>query len=227
MHFMRSDLDFHCLRAGSDDRRMNRTVPIVLRGRDVVVEFPGNELPQRVHHTQRRIAFRNGVHEDACGANVHELLEGELFGVHLAPNAIDVFRPPLDRRVDACVAQFAAQKRLQLFHVALAFGTPHLESGGDALVVAGLKISECEVFQLPLQLPHTQSIGERRIDFAGFGRELALQDRIERLGGTHFLQLSGEAHDHQSHVTDDGQQHLAQCLGLTGFEALFGRPIRP
>ncbi len=222
---MRADLYFDRLRAGSDDGGVNRTVPIVLGGGDVVVELPGDELPQRVHHPERRITFGNRVHEDARGANVHELLEGEVLRLHLAPDAVDVFRTSLDRGFDAGVVQFAAQQRLQLFHVALAFGAPRVQGGSDALVVGGLKVAEGEILQFPLQLPHAQPIGERRIDFAGFGRELAPQDRIERLGGAHFLQLSGEAHHHQPHVADDRQQHFAQRLGLAGLEALFGRPI--
>ena len=45
---------------------------------------------------------------------------------------------------------------------------------------------------------------------------------IERLGGAHFLQLSGQPYDHQTHIADHRQEHLAQRLGLAGFEALFG-----
>jgi len=39
------------------------------------------------------------------------------------------------------------------------------------------------------------------------------------------LQLSGEPYHHQAHIADDGQQHLAQRLGLAGLEAQFGTPI--
>ncbi len=225
VHLMRADLDLHGLGAGSDDGRVNRTVAVVLRGGDVVVELPGDELPQRMHHAERRIAFRDAVHQDARRANVHELLEGELLGLHLAPDAVDVLRPALDDGLDAGALQFAAQQRLQLFHVALAFGAPHLERGGDAFVVGRLKVAKRQILELPLQLPHAQAIGERRIHLARLGGELALQDGFERFGGAHFLQLPGEPHDHQTHIADDRQQHLAQRLGLAGLEALLGRPI--
>ncbi len=49
---------------------------------------------------------------------------------------------------------------------------------------------------------------------------------IERLGGTHFLQLRGQPHDYQTHVADDGEQHLAQALGLARLESLLRSPIR-
>src|SRR5882724_11477308 len=105
---MRANLYLDRLRAGPDDGGVNRTVSVVLRGCNVVVELPGNELPQRVHHPERRIAFGYRVHEDTSGANVHELLEGELLRLHLAPNAIDVFRSSLDRRFDAGSVQSAS-----------------------------------------------------------------------------------------------------------------------
>ena len=91
-----------------------------------------------MHHAERGVAFTDGAHEDPRGANVHELLEGEVLGLHLAPYAVDVFRSALDRRLDPRLAQLAAQQRLQLIHVALTFGTPRLQGGGDALVVGGL-----------------------------------------------------------------------------------------
>jgi len=82
------------------------------------------------------------------------LFEGELLGLHLAPDAVDVFRSAFDGGFDAGGMQFAAQLRLQLFHVALAFGAPHLEGGGDAFVFGRLQVAEGEIFELPFQLPH-------------------------------------------------------------------------
>ncbi len=110
MHFVRADLDLHRLGAGSDDRGVNRAVEIVLRRRDVVVELAGNELPQRVNDAERRIAFGDGIDQHPRGADVHELLEGQLLGLHLAPDAVDVFRPSFDVRLRCrrCAARPAA-----------------------------------------------------------------------------------------------------------------------
>ena len=83
---------------------MNGAVEIVLRRGDVVVELAGNELPERVHDPQRPVAIGNAVHEHPRRANVHQLLEGQLFGLHLSPDAEDVFGPRLDGRFDAGAA---------------------------------------------------------------------------------------------------------------------------
>ncbi len=175
MHLMGADLDFDRLRARPDHRRMDGAVQIVLWRRDVVVELPGDELPQRVHDAERRIAFGDVAHEHARRANVHELLEGELFGLHLAPDAVNVLRPAR-RSWRRCrrSSSSARSVRFQVVDIALAFGTAHLERGGDVLVVARLQVAERKILQFPLQLPHAQPVGERRIHLAGLGRELAL-----------------------------------------------------
>jgi hypothetical protein len=226
MHFMGADLDFHGLRAGTQDRGVYGAVQIILRGGNIIVEFPGNELPQRVHHPERRIAIGNGIDEHARSADIHQLFECQMLGLHFAPDAVDVLRPPLDACLDPGAAQFAAQMRLQLLHVALALGAPRLQSGGDAFIVGGLQVTEGQIFQFPFQLPHPQAVGEGRVHFAGFHRKLSLQRRVEGFCGAHFLQLSGEAHHHQTYVADHGQQHLAQSLGLARLEAKLRPPIR-
>ena len=100
-----------------------------------------------------------------------------------------------------------------------------MQRGGDVLVIGRLQVAEGKVLQFPFQLPNTQPIGKRRIDFAGLHGEFSLQRRIERFCRAHFLQLTGKAHHHQAHVADHGQQHLAQRLGLSRLEALLGLPI--
>ena len=59
VHLVGADLDFDRLVAGTEHGGVNRAVQIVLRGRDVVVELAGNELPERVHDAERRVAVRD------------------------------------------------------------------------------------------------------------------------------------------------------------------------
>ena len=130
-------------------------------------------MPQRVHDAERRIAFGDGVHEHARRADVHELIEGELLRLHLAPDAVDVLWPALDLRLDAGGAQFALQQLFQLFDVAFALGAAHLQRGRNVLVLGRLQIAKRQILQLPLHLPYAEPVGERRIDFAGLDGELA------------------------------------------------------
>ena len=109
VHLVGADLNLDRLVAGSDDRGVDRAIQIVLRGGDVVVELAGNELPERVHDTERRIAFGNRIDEHPRRADIHDLVEGELLRLHLAPDAVDVLRPAVDLVASMPAdAQFAA-----------------------------------------------------------------------------------------------------------------------
>lgn len=135
-----------------------------------------------MHDAQSRIAVGNAVHEHACGANIHELLEGQVFLLHLAPYAEDVFGPPVDTRLDRGALQLVLQLRLELLDVALSLGAANLERGGNVLVLGGFEIAECQILQFPLDLPNPQTIGQGRINLARLHRELALQRRPDAFG---------------------------------------------
>ncbi len=179
-----------------------------------------------MHDAERRIAVGNARHEHARRANIHELIEGELLRLHLAPDAEDMLRAALDPRLDSRGAEFAQQLRLELFDVLLALRAARLECRGDALVIEGLQVAEREVLELPFDLPNAEPVGERRVDLACLDRKFALHGFDAALRGPHFLQLFRELDDDQSHIADNREQHLAQCLGLTRFQAPLGGPIR-
>ena len=206
--------------------RMDGAVQVVLRRRDVVVELAGDELPQRMHDAERGIAFGDAVHQHARRANVHELLEGELLGLHLAPDAVDVLRPPLDRGLDSGGAQFALQLGLQLLDIALAFGAAHLQRGGDVLVFGRLQIAERQVLQFPFHLPDAEPVGERRVDFARLDRELALERRIQRTWRERiFCSCSARRTTTRRTSPITASSILRSASACAGLQAALRRPI--
>ncbi len=96
----------------------------------------------------------------------------------------------------------------------LALDPALVEHLGDALVGLGLDEAEGEVLQLPLELPHSQPVGQRRVDVQALARHLdaglARQVGVEAQG----LGARGQTHQHDADVLDHRQQHLAQHLGL-------------
>ncbi len=225
MHFLRANLNLDRLAARADHGRVNRPVQVLLRRRDVVVEFPGDELPKRVHDAERRVAIGDAADEHARRADVHELVERQVLRLHLPPDAENVFRPAFDPRLDAGGAQRCLQLRLEFLDIGLALGAARFQRRGDAPVFLGLQVAERQILEFPLQLPDAEPIGERGVDLARLDRELALGRGVVALRGAHLLQLLGEAHDDQPHVADDGEQHFAQRFGLPGIEAALRRPV--
>jgi len=67
-----------------------------------------------------------------------------------------------------------------------------IEQFGDFLVGIRVQIAERKVFQLPLDLPDAQPVGERRVKIGGFLRNAAAY-RLGRFGdGVHGLRAPGE-----------------------------------
>ena len=74
-------------------------------------------------------------------------------------------------------------------------------------------------------MPDTQTIGQRRIYFTRFEGECLLFCLVRILCLAQSVQLICNAYEHQSHVGDHGQQHLAQGLGLLHGKCLTGLPV--
>ena len=178
-----------------------------------------------MHHPERGVALRHPPHHHAHGTHVEELLERELLALHLAVDAVDMFRPAVNLGRDAGRAQLALQLAAQRLDVAFAVGAALVQGAGNPVVLLGLEVAECEVLQLPLQLPDAEAIGERCVDRPGLEcASLALGLR-ECAGVTQDDQLLGEPCEHEARVADHREQHLAQRFGLARVETPGGRPV--
>ena len=115
------------------------------------------------------------------------------------------------------------ERAAQLGDVALAVGALLGECGGDAPVVIGLQETERQVFELPLELPEPQAVGERREHLARFERQALARGGVAVLRGVEIDELPREPRQHEARIAHHRQQHLAQGFGLRGFEVVRGR----
>src|SRR5690242_3280285 len=162
VHLARADLHLDARAFRADDRGVNGAVEVVLGSCDVVVELARDRSEGRVDDAKRRITRLDRLDDDAHGANVVELAEGELFALHLAMNAVEVLRPALDLCADAGGGELRAQPLAERGDVAFAIRALLVERERDAVVRLGLEIPEGEVLELPFQLPDAEAIRERR-----------------------------------------------------------------
>ena len=85
----------------------------------------------------------------------------------------------------------------------------------DQLAIAlRLEVLEREVFELPLDLPHPQPMGERGVDLHRLARDAGLLLRRQEAQGAHVVQPVGELDDDHPHVLGHGHEHLPDVLGL-------------
>ena len=76
-----------------------------------------------------------------------------------------------------------------------------------------MQIAEREVFELPLQLPDAEPVGQRRVDVGGELRQFAalLGRQVGRRA--HARELPRQQDEHDAQVADDRQQQSAQAFG--------------
>jgi hypothetical protein len=76
------------------------------------------------------------------------------------------------------------------------------------------EVAEAPVFELPLDLPHAETVRERRVHLPRFVRQ-PLPLGIGCVPAfAQLVQLCGELDQHQARVGDDREQHLAQAFRL-------------
>ena len=223
VHLARADLHLDGLAFGAQHRGVDRAVEIVLGRGDVVVELAGNVRPAPVHQAERRVAVRHRGGHDAHRAQVEHLLEGQLLAVHLPVDAVDVLGPAVHLARDAGGPHHVFDRAAELDDVLLAVDALFRERRGDAAIVVGLQEAERQVLELPLELPESEPIGQRREHFARLERQPFARGRVAVLCGGEIDQLPRQPRQHQARIADHGQQHLAQRLGLRGFEVMRGR----
>ena len=180
---------------------------------------------QAVHDTERRITVGNRAAQDAYGADVEQPAEIELFELHLAVDAVEVFRPAVHLGLDPCAPQGLAQRGAESFDVAFAVGAPLGQRARDAPVFQRFEVAEREVLEFPLHLPDAQAVRQRREHRAGLCGEAGALRLVGVPGGAQSRELQADARDHESRVADDGQQHLAQRLGLAAGEGACFAPL--
>ena len=98
------------------------------------------------------------------------------------------------------------------------------EAAGDRLVVVGLQRLEREVLELGAHVLHAHAAGERGIDvhrLLGDAPALFGRHEVER---AHVVQAVGELDQQHADVGRDGEQELAQVLGL---RLLAGDEVEP
>ena len=183
--------------------------------RDVVVELLGNRQPQVVHDAQRGVAVLDVVDDDAQGAHIVDLGELDALFVHLVPDAENVFRSAIDFGIlDAGHLKFLAHLGHRIDDELFALAALLVEQLGQLLVGVRVNEAERQVFQLPLQFPDAEPVGQRRIEFQRLARHLDAQ--FVRMGGVEAqgLRPAGQAQQHDADVLDHGEQHLAQHFDL-------------
>ena len=155
MHLPGADLNLHGLAARPQHHGMDRLVAVGFRVGHVVIELIRQVTVVGMNDPQRGITILQPLGHDAHRAYVKQLVKGEVFFLHFAPDAVDMLRPTIDLGLDPFGFHFCPQVADELVDIMLAVDTAFVEQFGNALVLCRMQVAEAVIFQLPLQLADT------------------------------------------------------------------------
>ena len=168
VHIEGADLHFHAFVFRADDDGVQTFIAVAFGVGDVIVELAGNGLPEAVDDTQRGVTLGDCIDQNPHGADVKQPVEAEFFLHHFFVNGVDVFRAAGNFEVNVVFFELRAQDVEEVFDVFEAFGAFFVQKQRDFAVFFGFLMAEAEVFELPFELPHAQTVGERGEDVEGF-----------------------------------------------------------
>lgn len=115
VHALCADLQFDTLPRRTDNGGMDRTVVVLLRRRDIILEATRDDTPTGMHDAERTIAGRDVIDEDAETVDVGKLLEGQRLRLHLAEHRIGLFWRPLTAAPDRPFATSSSRSSSSIF----------------------------------------------------------------------------------------------------------------
>ncbi len=101
IHDARADLQLDTLARWTDNRRVDRTVVVLLGRRNIVFEPARNHRPRRVDQTKRAVAVLCGFNHNAEAENIGKLFERQALGFHFTENRPRLLLTAFDARLDA------------------------------------------------------------------------------------------------------------------------------
>ncbi len=193
---------------------MNGLVAVGFRVSDIIIELIRQMAIVRVNYPERGVAVLKAFRDNAHGAHVEEFIKRQMLFLHLAPDAVDMFRTPVNLCLNALFFHGGAQMRHKLVNIVLAVDAPLMQQLCDALVFFGVQIAEAEILQLPLELADAKTVRQRRINVGAlFRRQYAFIFRRV----FHFAQVRDalrKFYHHAAEIIDHRQQHAAHVIDL-------------
>ena len=227
MHLVGPDLDLHGGRVLAENGGVERLVQVVLRVGDIIVKLSGQGPPPVVDGAQGRVAVLDLGYQHAEREQVvylADLLALTLVELHLLVDAVEVFGAARHLCCDPRGVQLGLQQPDDSLDVLLALAPLGAEQPGYLPVLLRIQVLKCQVLKEPLDLPHPQAMGQRRVyvqRLLGNGDTALGRERFER---SHVVEAVSQLYQHDPDVFSHGHQHLPDARRLGAAVRTRGQP---
>ena len=166
---------------------------------------------------KRGVAIRDAGHDDPKAIDVGHLRKAQVFEFHLLIDGVEGFFSSLPAAPDADACKCGIDVGLNFLHQVAATVARLSHGLGERDVAPGMQMAKGEVLQLTVGLIQSQAVGDRRVDFEGFGRN-ASPFAARHVGQrAHVVRAVCQLDQDDTYIARHGQQHLAERLGLVFF----------
>ena len=216
VHVEGADLHLQRLAFRTHHRGVQRLVHPEAGLGDVVLETPGDGLPQRMHHPDRGVTVAHLVAQDAHADQVVDVVEVAALDDHLLIDRPVVLGPAFDDGTDLRRRQSRVDLGAHLGQVGVARRGPVGDQPHDLLVLLRMQDRERQILELPLDGGHTQPMRQRGNDFECFAGFAGLLLRRQEAHGPHVVQPVGHLDHQHAWVARHRDDHLADRLAFGG-----------
>ena len=214
VHRSSANLDLQRASAFIAHDGMQALVAVGLGSGDVVIKLTGNRRKNFTHAREGRIAGGSIWHDHSHRPDIQHLIKIELLTAHFFDDAVNMLGATLHLRLDAVRSQILLQRLAQSLHPSFALRALFIQLPGNRFVGFRLQKSKRQILHLPFNLPDAQSVGQRGKHMQRLGSNPLRRSGFDGCKIAQSLQTRGQAkHDH-AQIAREGQQHLANVLGL-------------
>src|ERR1051326_6035223 len=170
-------------------------------------------------HTQRGVTVTHLVRcDDANGDEVVNLIEIDLLRPQFLPDLIEPLHPSLDAdKRHYRFGHLLFDTRRHDTEKRLVLRAPFFELFREFAIVFGMKMAKGKVLKLAAQLTHSESMRNWRKDLHRLFRDALALLSAQILKRAHVVQTICQLYEHDAHVVDHREQHLAHVLRLLLF----------
>ena len=217
VHLFGADLHLELMAAGAHHRGVEGLVAVGAGHGDEVFDAPRHRPPKGVDEAEDGVAGGYVLGDDADGQQIIDLVEGDFGALLLLEDGVDALDAPLDAGLDVVFAQLLGERVFDAAQELLALDAAAFDGGRDLLIADRVGVAEGQIFELAAHFAHAQAVSERGVDVQSFAGDGLAALGLEVLQGAHIMEAVGKFDEHDAHIGDHGQQHLADVFRLAVF----------
>ena len=198
----------------ADDSGVERAVHIGLRSRDIVLKSSGHRLEHLVDKSERGVALELGIDDYSHRVEVIDLVKALILIEHLAVDTVYGFYSSRKLEMYVILAKLLIYYSSYVFDKSDALSVLLVDIIPYLVVSDRVEVGDTEIFELLLDLLHTETVCKRRVYVHSLKRGRASLGIGLYRECAHIVKSVAELDEDDSDVSRHREQHLTQIFNM-------------